>query len=112
MSNKRLLKSTGVIGLATLSSRILGFIRDIIIANFFGTTMFAEAFVISFRIPNLLRDLIGEGAANAAFVPVLTEYHTKHSREEFWNLARNLLYILAVIPVSYTHLTLPTKRIV
>ena len=97
MSNKRLLKSTGVIGLATLSSRILGFIRDIIIANFFGTTMFAEAFVISFRIPNLLRDLIGEGAANAAFVPVLTEYHTKHSREEFWNLARNLLYILAVI---------------
>ena len=97
MSNKRLIKHTGLIGFATLCSRILGFARDILIANFFGTTMFAEAFVVSFRIPNLLRDLIGEGAANAAFVPVLTKYQSTHSKEDFWRLARNLLYILFII---------------
>ena len=97
MSNKRLVKSGTVISFATLCSRILGFVRDILIANFFGTTMFAEAFVVSFRIPNLLRDLIGEGAANAAFVPVLTEYRTTRTKEEFWQLARNLLYILTGI---------------
>jgi putative peptidoglycan lipid II flippase len=89
-----LIKSTGFIGLATLTSRALGFARDILIANLFGTTMLAEAFVVSFRIPNLLRDLVGEGASNAAFVPVLTEYRATRSKEEFWRLARNLLFIL------------------
>ena len=97
MSNKRLIKSTGLISVATLTSRVFGFIRDILIANFFGTTMFAEAFVISFRIPNLLRDLVGEGAANAAFVPVLTEYHATRSNEEFWRLAKNLLFVLTSV---------------
>ena len=96
MSNKRLIKSTGIISFATLCSRVLGFARDILIANFFGTTMFAEAFIVSFRIPNLLRDLVGEGAANAAFVPVLTEYHATRSKQEFWHLARNLLFVLAI----------------
>ena len=95
MSNKRLIKSTGLVSVATLCSRVLGFVRDIMIANFFGTSMFAEAFVVAFRIPNLLRDLVGEGAANAAFVPVLTEYHATRSKEEFWGLAKNLLYVLA-----------------
>jgi len=71
--------------------------RDILIANFFGTTMFAEAFVVSFRIPNLLRDLVGEGAANAAFVPVLTEYQTTKSKEEFWGVSRNLMKVMVVI---------------
>jgi len=97
LSNKRLIKSTGLIGLATSASRVLGFARDVLIANFFGTTVFAEAFVVAFRIPNLLRDLVGEGAANAAFVPVLTEYCTKRTREEFWDLARNLLHVLVVV---------------
>lgn len=96
MSNKRLIKSTGLISFATCCSRVFGFARDILIANFFGTTVFAQAFVVAFRIPNLLRDLIGEGAANAAFVPVLTEYHTTHSKEDFWRLAKNLLYILVI----------------
>ena len=97
MSNKRLIKSAGLISFATSCSRVLGFARDILIANFFGTTIFAQAFVVSFRIPNLLRDLVGEGAANAAFVPVLTEYHTTHSKEQFFHLARNLLYILFIV---------------
>ena len=97
MSNKRLIKSGSLISFATLCSRVFGFVRDILIANFFGTTMLAESFVVAFRIPNLLRDLVGEGAANAAFVPVLTEYHTTRTKSEFWHLARNLFYILSAV---------------
>lgn len=95
-----MIKSTGVIGIATALSRILGFVRDIVIANFFGTALYAQAFVIAFRIPNLLRDLIGEGAANAAIVPVLTEELTKKGKPEFFKLAQiifNILFWLLLI---------------
>ncbi len=97
MSRKHLIKSAGIIGFATVISRILGFLRDVLIAGFFGTAKYAQAFVVAFRIPNMLRDLIGEGATNAAFVPVLSEYHTKRSREEYWHLANTLLNVLLVV---------------
>lgn len=89
-----LIKSTGVVSLATALSRVLGFVRDIVIANFFGTAAYAQAFVVAFRIPNLLRDLIGEGAANAAIVPVLTEELTKKGKDDFFKLAQVILNIL------------------
>ncbi|MBN1353208.1 MAG: murein biosynthesis integral membrane protein MurJ [Candidatus Omnitrophica bacterium] len=104
MSNKRLIKSTGLIGFATFLSRVLGFARDVLTARLFGTTVFAETFVVAFRIPNLLRDLVGEGAANAAFVPVLTEYHTNHTERDFWMLARDLLYALSLILIAISAL--------
>lgn len=97
MSTIKIAKSATVIGFATLCSRILGFIRDVIIARYFGTTMYAQAFVVAFRIPNLLRDMIAEGAANAAFVPVFSEYAVKKSQEEFWHLANTVLNILLVV---------------
>ncbi|MFA5092768.1 MAG: murein biosynthesis integral membrane protein MurJ [Candidatus Omnitrophota bacterium] len=97
--NHSVARSAGMISLATLSSRILGFIRDIIIARLFGIYVYAQAFVIAFRIPNLFRDLVGEGASNAAIVPVLSEYNHKRSKEEFWELA-NLLLNLAVVILS------------
>ncbi len=59
-------------GLLTAASRILGFARDSLIAAAYGTSATAQAFVVAFRIPNLLRDLAGEGAANSVFVPVLS----------------------------------------
>ena len=59
-------------GLFTAVSRVLGFVRDTLIAFAYGTSPTAQAFVVAFRIPNLLRDMVGEGAANSAFVPVLT----------------------------------------
>lgn len=96
-SSKSITKSASTIGTATFSSRILGFIRDIIIAKFFGTSMFAQAFVVAFRIPNLMRDLIGEGATNAAFVPVFTEWLNKFGKREFWNLTRVILNILVIV---------------
>lgn len=96
-TKKSILKSAGVIGLATLLSRILGFVRDIIIAKFFGTGTAAEAFVVAFRIPNLLRDLVAEGASNSAFVPVFSEYAAKRTKEEFWELANVVLNVMMVV---------------
>lgn len=96
MSKKSLIRSTGVIGFATAVSRVLGFVRDIVIARYFGTAMYAQAFVVAFRIPNLLRDLVGEGATNSAVVPVLTEELTKKGKTEFFRLAQVILNILLV----------------
>lgn len=101
-SHSHIAKSATLIGFATLLSRILGFIRDIVIARLFGVYIYAQAFVIAFRIPNLFRDLLGEGATNAALVPVFSEYTVKHSKEEFWQLANVVLNILLVILMSLT----------
>ena len=96
-TNKDIAKNASVISGFTLLSRMLGFIRDVVIAQFFGTYAYAQAFVVAFRIPNTLRDIVAEGAANSALVPVLTEYSVKKSKEEFWRLANCLLNALIVI---------------
>ncbi len=93
MDKKHLIKSTGVIGFATAISRVLGFARDIVIANFFGTGLAAQAFFVAFRIPNSLRDLVGEGAANAAIVPVLTGYKARDEKKEFLSASKVLFNI-------------------
>ncbi len=95
--HKSVAKSATLIGFATLCSRILGFIRDVVIARLFGVYVYAQAFVIAFKIPNLFRDLFGEGAANAAFVPVFSEYAAKKSKEEFWELANVVLNLLLIV---------------
>ncbi len=100
--NRTIAKSASIIGFFTLCSRILGFIRDIVIARLFGVYLYAQAFVIAFRIPNLFRDLVGEGAANAAFVPIFSEYNLKHSKEEFWDLANCLLNIILMVLMAIT----------
>ena len=111
MSKKSLIKSTGIIGAATALSRVLGFVRDIMFANFFGTGIAAQAFVVAFRIPNTLRDLAGEGAMNAAIVPVLSEYRTVKDEKEFalaarvlFNLSFAVLSILTVIGIIFSPL--------
>jgi len=101
-TNKSIAKSASVIGFATLCSRILGFIRDVVIARLFGVYVYAQAFVIAFRIPNLFRDLVGEGAANAALVPVFSEYKHKHTEEEFWELANVVLNLLLISVTAIT----------
>lgn len=100
--HKAIVKSAGIIGFATFCSRILGLIRDLVIARIFGVYIYAQAFVIAFKIPNLFRDLLGEGAANAAFVPVFSEYSLKHTQEEFWELANVVLNLLLVILMALT----------
>ena len=95
-THRVLARSAGIIGALTGVSRVLGFIRDLVIATAFGTGIGAEAFVVSFKIPNLLRDLVGEGAANSAFVPVLTECHEK-KRAEFWELVSTLFILMTAL---------------
>lgn len=102
-SQRSLVKSMSIISLGTLSSRILGFVRDIIIAKFLGTGMKADAFFVAFRIPNLLRELVGEGASNAAVVPVFSEYVHKEDKEE---LSRLMSIVLTLAAVSLTVMTL------
>jgi len=101
-SNRSVAKSAGVIGIGTLCSRVLGFARDIVIARLFGIYVYAQAFVIAFKIPNLFRDFVGEGATNAAFVPVFSEYHLRHTKEEFWEMANIMLNILLVVLTALT----------
>lgn len=96
MTNRKLIKSTGTIGFAISTSRILGFLRDILFARWFGTNKFAQAFVVAYRLPNMLRDMVGEGATDAALVPVLSEYHHTKSRDEYWMAARVVLNILVL----------------
>lgn len=65
-----MLKSTAAMGAATLTSRVLGMAREVVYANFMGTTWVASAFILAFQVPNLFRRLLGEGALTAAFIPI------------------------------------------
>jgi putative peptidoglycan lipid II flippase len=101
--NHSVVKAAGVIGIATFSSRILGFIRDMVLARLFGATPAADAFFVAFRIPSLLRELFAEGSMSSAFIPVFTEYHTLKSKREAWELASaaftTLLTIVTLVTV-------------
>ncbi len=90
-------KSAGAVSTAVMCSRVLGLIREQVFAGLFGAGNAYDAFVVAFRIPNLLRDLFGEGALSAAFVTVFTEYDTKKGKEETWKLASNILIFLAIV---------------
>ena len=72
-----LLRSTGVVSIMTMLSRVLGLVRDVTFANLFGAGSGADAFFVAFKIPNFFRRLFAEGAFNQAFVPILTEYKTQ-----------------------------------
>lgn len=100
MSSRKLIRSTGVIGTATSASRVLGFIRDVLIARFFGTALAAQAFVVAFRLPNMLRDMVGEGATDAAIVPILSEYRHLRSDEEYWQVARVILNLMLTVLIA------------
>lgn len=99
-TNKSLVKSGGIVAAGILSSRFLGFLRDVVLANLLGTGPIAEAFLVAQRIPNLLRDLVGEGAANAAIVPVLTEYKEQRTKEEWLRLI-NVVMAWSVIILGF-----------
>jgi putative peptidoglycan lipid II flippase len=96
-TKKRLAKSTAIVSSGIMTSRILGFIRDILIAKFFGIGMAAQAFVMAFTLPNSLRHLVAEGAVNTAMVPILTEYKTEKDKAEFWRLANVLLNLFLLV---------------
>jgi len=90
-------RSAGVVSIAVMFSRVLGLIRETIFARFFGAGFLYDAFVVAFKIPNILRDLFAEGALSAAFVKVFTDYQIKKSEIEAWQLASLVFNVLAVV---------------
>lgn len=76
-----LLKSLATVSSMTMISRVLGFVRDAIIARFFGAGMATDAFFVAFKLPNLLRRIFAEGAFSQAFVPILAEYKNQQGTE-------------------------------
>lgn len=87
----QVLRALGSIGTATLASRVLGFVRDMVVALTFGAGGMTDAFVVAFRIPNILRRLLGEGALATAVIPVFSDYLVNRSREEFVRMLRAVL---------------------
>jgi putative peptidoglycan lipid II flippase len=97
-------KAAGVVGAATLASRVMGYVRDMVMSWAFGTSATADAFYVAYRIPNLLRELLAEGSMSAAFIPVFTETLTNGTREEAKHLANSVFARLLVILVVLTGL--------
>ncbi|MDR1087365.1 MAG: murein biosynthesis integral membrane protein MurJ [Endomicrobium sp.] len=100
MEHKTLVQNAGKASFGTMLSRIVGYIRDMLVANLFGAGIFADAFYAAFRIPNLFRRIFGEGSFSAAFVPVFSEYlHTKEKNEtqKFLNVVFTALALILVV---------------
>jgi putative peptidoglycan lipid II flippase len=95
-SNKNVSKAAGAVGGMTLISRLFGFLRDMVIAMAFGSSASADAFFVAFRIPNMQRRILGEGAVSAAFIPVFTETLTKKGEAAAWKMTANLFNILFI----------------
>src|SRR5689334_5024446 len=98
MSEKRqIARAAGLVGALTVVSRVTGLVRDIVVGYLFGAGLGADAFFVAYRIPNLLRRLVAEGAATAAFIPVFTGYLTNGPRAEADRVARVLFTMMAVV---------------
>ncbi|RJQ48016.1 MAG: murein biosynthesis integral membrane protein MurJ [Nitrospiraceae bacterium] len=96
---RKIAKAAGLMSAATFISRILGFIRDMIFALYFGATGVSDTFFAAFRIPNLLREFFAEGSMSSAFIPVLTEYREKHGEQEAKRLVR-IAFTFIIIAVG------------
>ncbi len=97
MEKGRVIRSAGVVSGFTSLSRLLGLVRDVLMAGFFGTSLVMDAFVAAFTIPNLFRRLFGEGALSSALIPVLVETREKEGDDAAWTLVNRVLCLLAVV---------------
>ena len=93
----KIARSAGTVSIAVMCSRVLGLVREQAFAALFGAGYAYDSFVVAFRIPNLLRDLFGEGALSSAFVTVFSRYDSQKGEEETWKLANNVLSFFAVL---------------
>ena len=90
-------RAAAVVSAATLASRVLGFLRDLVIARAFGAGVATDAFFVAFRLPNLLRRLVAEGALSSAFIPVFTEYVTTRSRADTLRMLRAVTGVMLLL---------------
>jgi len=106
----RLLKSTAIIGSLTLVSRLLGLVRDVLIARFLGAGLVSDAFFTAFKLPNVFRRMFAEGAFNAAFVPLYArriEEEGEAAADEFAKEAMAALFVMVAAIVIIFELTMP-----
>lgn len=97
-----LLKALAAVGSMTFLSRILGFVRDTLIARVFGAGIYTDAFFVAFKIPNLLRRLFAEGAFSQAFVPVLAEYKNRRGHDDTHVLVNHVATLLGLALMAVT----------
>src|SRR5512140_3057350 len=98
MSERReIARAAAIVGALTTASRVTGLLRDAVVSALFGAGPAADAFFVAYRIPNLLRRVVGEGAASAAFIPVLTDVLGRRGRAEADHVARVLFTVMAAV---------------
>src|ERR1035438_4271341 len=94
-----MLKASGAMAAATLLSRVLGMVREMVYARFMGDGWVASAFAFAFTVPNLFRRLLGEGALTAAFIPIFKEKEKTHGEIEMWRAANAVISGLIIFTV-------------
>ena len=104
-----IVKSTSTFGFYTIISRLLGYLRAILIAIFLGTGMLADAFFVAFRIPNTFRRLFSEGTFNAAFVPSYSSEIVKGKKktDKFANEVFNFLFLILLLLILIVQIFMP-----
>ncbi|MFH1612554.1 MAG: murein biosynthesis integral membrane protein MurJ [bacterium] len=102
MDQKKIIKSTGILTFATSLSRIFGLVRESVFAYFLGTSPVAAAFIIAFKIPNLLRTCFAEGALSASFIPTFTDYLTTSTQKEISKMVNAVLNALIIFLIGIT----------
>jgi putative peptidoglycan lipid II flippase len=103
-SGRRLARSTAIFSLATGVSRILGLVREIVAAYYFGAAGKVNAFTVAFQVPNLVRSLVADAALSAAFVPIFTELLEKGDRRRAWRVASTLFWLVLLVLGALTAL--------
>jgi putative peptidoglycan lipid II flippase len=98
----QMLKSSGAMAAATLTSRLLGMVREMVYAAFMGSGLVASAFLLAFQVPNLFRRLLGEGALTAAFIPIFKHKEIKEGEAEMWRAANAVISGLVIAAGALT----------
>ncbi len=99
---QQITRSAGAMTVATAISRLTGLLRDILKAHYFGTGLVADAFTVAFRLPNLLRRLLGEGTLSAAFIPVYADYRLRMTEAESWRFVNVIFNLLTIVAAAFT----------
>src|ERR1700704_6107214 len=95
-------RATGVVGIAILCSRVLGLIREQVFAGLFGAGRNLDAFLMAFRVPNMLRDLFAEGALSTAFITTFSKKIATEGDKSAWSLANKVATLTAIFMSAIT----------
>src|SRR2546430_15435300 len=100
----QMLKSSGAMAAATMTSCVLGMVREMVYAAFMGNTWVASAFALAFQVPNLFRRLLGEGALTAAFIPIFKQKEVREGDAQMWRAANAVLSGVVIAAAAVTAL--------